>query len=212
LFWLLPWTFFFISWIVALARMAPAGITLSARIIQILGALIVLPLVMLVIHVNADLGASVPWMQIGFFAALLIAVFIPHRLTLPLQGSLLAIVLLQMYSQIPIPVDWAILAHTSFCVAACWGCQGDAVKDAPAVDRLPEFLLCVFAGFVGASITFAIVVPLVFAQGPGPIVEYTVALIGGVIVRIIPWPKAHEAQQKSPTASRPSGFENISAN
>jgi len=126
-------------------------------------------------------------------AAFLIAAFMPHFMTLAIQGALLAVVLLQLYSQLPFGLDWAILVHVSFSVVTCWGCHGDAVKHAAAPDRLPDFLFFVIAGIFAGIIVYAFVVPRIFAMGPGPILEYTIAVVASVVIRVIPWPKSASA-------------------
>ena len=68
----------------------------------------------------------------------------------------------------------------------CCGCHGDAVKDAPAADRLPEFVLCVQVGLVVCSVTYALLPPMVFTW----VIEYPLALGACLILRALPWRSA----------------------
>jgi len=188
IFWSLPWTFYFLSWLVALTRMTHARN--SARVlVQALAVVLLLPLLWWITEFDRF---ERPWTDFSMFMmALLVAVFALHRMTLPLQGSLLALVLLLMHLQMPLEDFWAILVHVSYSVATCWGCHGDVVKDAPERDRLPEFLLCVLAGFVVGVALYLVVLEFILkSMERQPIVDYTIVLVAGVVVRIMPWPKS----------------------
>lgn len=186
--WLLPWTLYFVTWMVALARMTHDRAFLSVWLAQVLALSLLMPALYLT-HA-LELHDTFKWGIAMFLAALLFAPFMPHFMTAAIQGALLAVVLLQMYSQLSFGLNWAILAHLSFGVVACWGCHGDAVKHAAAPDRLPDFLFFVIAGIVAGIFVYAYVVPHIFAMGPGPVLEYTIALVASVVVRVIPWPKS----------------------
>jgi hypothetical protein len=127
-------------------------------------------------------------------AALLGAVFQPHRITLLVQSGLLALVLLQRFVGGPLDIASSMglfsifVMHMLLGVVLCWGCFGDAVKDVPAEDRLPEFWLCVQAGSLVCGLAYHVLPPLLVPPSWG-LIEDPLVLVACLVVRVwrMPW-------------------------
>ena len=198
-FWVLPLLFYQIAWVFAFARMTPWPWNVASWLVQVLACLALLPLVVLLRRIESREGDSLLWLPLF---VMLSPFLLPHRLTLVAQSSLLSVVLLQIFTKVEFPVTPAILIHLSACVLACWGCHGDAVKDAPDADRLPEFLLFTQGGAIVFGIAFLVLPPILFPRWP---IEYPLALAACLVLRSLPWP--WPGARKSPAAERPPGFE-----
>ncbi len=182
LFWLLTLSLHQVTWVVAFARMSNHN---GIAIAWLLQALAVVTLWLLLLLVAPEFPGNALWWATAFLAIVSWAVLVPHRITLIGQSSLLAVVFLQMYAEIPFGIFWAILAHVSLTAMTCRGCHGEAVKDAPGPDRLPEFILLTQAGFFVCGFAFMMLPPILFPQS---IIEYPVVLVAALVLRAVPWP------------------------
>jgi hypothetical protein len=199
-FWLVPLAFYQIAWVVAFARMTNKKATLLSWLLQILTVFPIHYFVWVTHEFNTDIT---PGWVLAFFGFLSICVYMPHRFTLTVQSGLLAMMLLQIFAQLPFQSDssWSIygnlLIHLAGSTVIFWGCAGDAVKTAPDADRLPEFLLCTQGGFLVCSMAFLWLPAIVF---PRWVIEYPLALVACLIVRALPWHRWDVAQEQTADA------------
>ena len=180
-----------VAWVVAFARMSSTRkVTTAGRIAQVLVALVILLASAYFLgllrsesaHTRDHLDFGVDW------CVLLYAVFQPHRFTLMMQSGLLVLVLLEVFAGVPFDLTslFGIFSicgtHLLLCVVICWGCYGDAVKDA-AADRLPEFWLCVQGGNLVCGFAYQVLPPLLVPASWGQI-EYPLVLVACLVVRV----------------------------
>ena len=197
--WLIPLTLYPITWVVALARIDGEKPNLSCVILQVLTAV---PIALLFDRDSATeavrfawwdfAGREPSWLMTAFFASVVVLAYLPHGFTLSMQGSSLALALLQIQLGLfmefrmretgAVQILSILLIHMGALVLICWGCHGDAVKDAPAPDRLPEFLFFALGGFVVCGIAYQVLAPRLFPQWG---IAYPLALIAGLAVRLL---------------------------
>jgi hypothetical protein len=90
------------------------------------------------------------------------------------------------------PVLLTIAGHLWLAAITGWGCFGAAVKDAPADDRMLEFVLAVLLGSFVCSFAWVILAPIVFAMFPW---EYPMAIVAAVLIRFWPRPASSNAAE-----------------
>lgn len=193
LMWIVPIVMCQFAWVVALARMSSPTPTRTAWLVQILAVLLLVSFAGILLGISGDFAPTQDfiWCLLTLLA-LLAALLIPHRITLPLQALLFVAVLMQIYQIGPFAHEWTtsifpwILLHLLSCAVIAWGCFGDAARDAPP-DRLPEFMLCVQGGFLISATAFRVLPPLVFPDSWG-IIEYPLVLAVALLVRLLIWP------------------------
>jgi hypothetical protein len=195
LLWLIPLVFSQVAWVMAFARMSTHKVTTAGWVAQVLTALVI---VAASVYGLGLLRAEERTPEITrifvAIAALLGAVFLPHRITLLAQSGLLALVLLPIFAGGPLDIASSmglfLIAVTHMLLGAmlCWGCFGDAVKHVPAEDRLPEFWLCVQAGSLVCGLAYQVLPPLLVPPSWG-LIEYPLVLVACLVVRVwrMPW-------------------------
>jgi hypothetical protein len=118
-----------------------------------------------------------------------------RRLTLIAHSVLLALVLLQVFAGERLNIMVAISPHLLSCFVICWGCQGDAVKEALALGRVQEFLLCMIGGFLLCSFLYLCLPALVVPHSWG-FIEYPLVLVACLVIRLRPVPPAKARQDQ----------------
>ena len=214
LFWFLLLLLYLTSWILALAEPSEPSLVLAAWIAKGLAHCALGPLLWHAWELDM-VGVSLAWLP-ALIVVVAAPVLIPHRFTLIVQSSLLAIVLLQIILEMPVRANSAwgpviiIMLHLLACTMTFAGCHSDVVSDAPAPDRTFEFLLFTVGGAVLGAIVFLFIPDLLFARwsavrfSSSTVIEYPLALIACVVVRAVPWPIG---ARKSPAVGSSPGLQ-----
>jgi hypothetical protein len=175
------WMIYAAAWVAALARNADAP-RMASMMVQGVVAIVPLFLAMILWPIEIVTMALV----LG-----LIVLLVPHRFALAAQSSVLAVAFLQIFANLPFTGESQggtcamIGVQVLVCALTCWGCHGDAAKDAPPDKHMPEFLFFVLGGAMVGAALYVVLPPIL---SPARMIEYPIALGAALVVRALPWP------------------------
>jgi hypothetical protein len=185
-FWLAPLALYETSRVIAFARIVPGRAIAFSAGIQLLALDVWLGPTALV-WVQPEIASEGWFLSIAIMAGPALGLlFLPHRLTLPLQALLTGSVLLLLglrQADIAVPglptlVEIGLLLAT--CAVAWWGCHGDLAAMRPDPDAFFPFILCSQAGVFVCALFMTAVAPIFWSS----IVEFPLMLALAIVVRI----------------------------